>query len=235
MRWFFTAFNDFIHLLFPKICACCDHQLMPTEVSICTYCRTELPLTKDELVDENQTKRVFYGRISIEKASSLLFYEKGGIVQNLLHDLKYKGNQEVGKTLGTWHANLLKLQGWDKEIDYIIPVPVHKNRLKKRGYNQVDSYARAIAKVLNATFYNDLLLRKGELRTQVFKNRVARSKVRKDDFYLSNNYNQDKFYKKHILLVDDIITTGATLEACSRQLLKFTNCKLSLVTIACAK
>lgn len=228
-------FKDFINLLFPKICACCDNQLQDGEVCICTYCRAELPLTKDEAINENETKKVFYGRIPVEKASSLLYYEKGGIVQNLLHDLKYRGNQEAGSILGIWHSRLLKKQGWDQIIDTIIPVPVHKNRLKKRGYNQVETYAKAMAKELNANYLNDLLLRKGELRTQVFKNRVARSKGIGVDFYLSNTYTLDELSNKHLLLVDDIITTGATLEACSKQILKLTNCKLSLASIALAK
>lgn len=227
--------QDFINLLFPKICACCDRQLMPTENCICTLCRAELPLTKNEIHLENETKKVFYGRVPVERASSMMFYEKGGIVQNLLHDLKYKGNQEVGTVIGTWHGHLLKSQHWNNAIDLVIPVPIHKNRLKKRGYNQVEEYAKALAKALDAAYVNDLLLRKKEKKTQVFKNRIARAKVKNDDFYIAEHYNSQQISNQHVLLADDIITTGATLEACSRQLLQFSDCKLSLVSIAIAR
>jgi ComF family protein len=225
--------QDFLNLLFPVICACCDQALHKHENCFCTACRNDLPLTKDVHIEENETKKVFYGRIPIEKASSLFYYEKSGIVQNLLHDLKYRGNQKIGEVLGNWHAKLLSENGWRNVFDCIVPVPIHKKRRRERGYNQVDKYADALANQLNAKCIKDLLLRNHKSRTQVFKNRIARTKVTQSDFFLT----EIDIHKtpKHILLVDDIITTGATLEACSRELLKMNDVKISIASMALAK
>lgn len=225
--------QDFINLLFPNICACCDGVLEENEVCFCTKCRGNLPITNDYTIKENETIRVFYGRTPIERASSLLYYEKGGIVQNLLHDLKYRGNQKVGEILGNWHALLLAEAGWNNRFDCIVPVPIHRKRLRQRGYNQVDKYADAFAKQLNAVCLKNILLRKHTSRTQVFKNRIARTKVTESDFYLvEKNINMPLH---HILLVDDIITTGATIEACCKELLKIPDVKISIASMALAK
>lgn len=224
---------DFVDLLFPKICASCDQALQKNEICFCTNCRIDLPTTQDYSIKENETKKVFYGRIPLENASALLYYEKGGIVQNLLHDLKYRGNQKVGEVLGNWHAELLVENGWKNQFDWVIPVPIHKKRLSERGYNQVDLYADAFAKHFNTRCVKDLLLRSHKSRTQVFKNRIARSKVTKSDFYLTDNY--EDVSQKNILLVDDIITTGATMEACCSELLKLPNVKISIASMALVK
>lgn len=225
--------QDFFHLLFPDICACCDQALLKNEICFCTSCRGDLPITQDHFIANNEASKVLYGRVPIEKASALLYYEKGGIVQNLLHDLKYRGNQKVSESLGNWHAELLVEANWKNQFDCIIPVPIHKKRLRKRGYNQVDKYAEAFAKKLNAKYMKDVLLRKHKSRTQVFKNRIARTKVNQSDFYLVQKNNNK--IGKHILLVDDIITTGATMEACCRELLKLPDVKISIASMALAK
>lgn len=227
-----SVFQDFIHLVFPKICACCDQALEKGENCICTLCRSELPLTQDYSMPNNKTKKVFYGRLPIDKASSLLYYEKGGIVQHLMHDLKYRGHQEIGEVLGNWHGQLLLDEGWQQQIDVVIPVPIHKQRLRERGYNQTHLYAKAFAHQLQADYVKDELLRRNTRRTQVFKNRVARTKVTQSDFYLASEISNHRLNNKHILLVDDIITTGSTLEACGSELLKISDVKISLATMA---
>lgn len=225
--------RDFIHLLFPKICASCNQALEKNEVCFCTNCRSNMPTTRDYTTIQNEAKKVFYGRIPIEKASALLYYEKGGIVQNLLHDLKYRGNQEVGEVLGNWHGQLLAENGWKNQFDWVVPVPIHKKRLRERGYNQVDKYAEALARHLDAEYVKDVLLRNQKSRTQVFKNRIARTKVANKDFYLTEQKKNSS--SKQILLADDIITTGATMEACSSELLKLKDIKISIASMALVK
>ena len=224
---------DFVNLIFPKICASCDVALVKNEVCICTKCRSNLPLTQDYEFANNETKKTFYARIPLEKASSLFYFEKGSSVQRIIHDLKYRGNTEVSKILGFWHAQLLHDAGWKNEFDWVVPVPIHKKRLRERGYNQVDLYAEAFAEVLNAKCVKNILLRKSVSKTQVFKNRLSRSKIANKDFYLKNEAIEKN--PKHILLVDDIITTGATLEACSKELLKIENIKISIASMGLVK
>lgn len=226
--------QDFINLLFPRICACCDAILHTYEASFCTSCGADLPVTNDFMQDENELTKVFYGRIPIQRASALLYYEKGGLVQNLLHDLKYRGNQEVSKTLGEWHAALLKETSWGDAIEAVMPVPINQQRLVKRGYNQVDLYAKSFAKVLGIECIHHVLKRKNTGKaSQVFKNRIARAKVVQSDFYIEDSSWHD--LPKKILLVDDIVTTGATLEACCNALLKLPNLQISLAAMALAK
>ncbi|GGE22534.1 ComF family protein [Psychroflexus salis] len=225
--------SDFIDLLFPKICAACDAALLKNEVCICTQCRSQLPLTLDYKSEENETKKTFYGRIPLEKASSLFYFEKASSVQNIVHDLKYRGNTQVAEVLGKWHASLLKEAGWYNTFDWVVPVPIHKKRLRERGYNQVDLYADAFAKILGASCKKNILQRKAVSKTQVFKNRLSRGKLNIKDFYLVDNSLLKS--PKHILLVDDIITTGATLQACSHELLKLNNVKLSIASMGIVK
>lgn len=225
--------TDFLNLIFPKICASCDVALQKNEVCICTQCRINLPLTLDHNFKENETKKTFYGRIPLENASSLFYFEKGSSVQRIIHDLKYRGNTHVSKVLGKWHAELLSNVGWNNKFDWVVPVPIHKKRLRERGYNQVDLYAEAFSEILNAKCIKNVLLRRSVTKTQVFKNRLSRSKMSDKDFYLQSDSIQE--IPKHILLVDDIITTGATLEACCSELLKIENVKLSIASMGLVK
>lgn len=189
-----------------------------------------MPLSQDYDIKNSETKKVFYGRVPLKKASSLFYFEKGGAVQHIIHDLKYRGNEKVSEVLGSWHAQLLAESGWKSQFDWIVPVPIHKKRLRKRGFNQVDKYAEAFAKHLDAIFVKDVLLRKQKSKTQVFKNRISRTKVNYEEFYLNEKAIENE--PKHILLVDDIITTGATIEACCQELLKIDNVKISIASMA---
>jgi len=221
--------KDFIQLLFPRICASCDLNLQESEEVICLNCLHELPLTYDHETNENSIQKALRGRLQIENSSSFLYFEKAGIVQALIHDLKYRGNQKISNYLGGWHAELLKSVNWHKSIEAIVPIPVSKNRLKKRGFNQVQGYAEAFAEIFKVPLVEDVLWRASTNSTQVFKSRLARTEVTNKNYHAKN---LDKIEGKHILILDDLMTTGATIEACGNVLKEAKNLKISVATMA---
>ena len=222
-------FKEIFYLFYPNICASCDNQLNDYENIICLNCRYDLPLTDFTNLISNDLEQTFRGRVTIEFATSLFFYNKIGVVHNLIHKLKYQGHQEIGVFLGQWIGKeLLKCSRLPK-FDFIVPVPLHDNKLKIRGYNQVTKFGEELSKILNVQLNDAVLLRKLDSETQTFKQRIDRFKNLKEKFYISN----DELYKnKHILLIDDVITTGATLEACIIKLQQIKNIKISIATMA---
>lgn len=224
-------FSDLLDLLFPKICPCCEGVLRKNEKVICTECRNQLPLLNYPLQNENALEKVFYGRVRIENAFSLLKFEKKGITQRLMHDLKYRGNKAVGMELGAWVAKDLLQTSWHSQIQVVVPVPLHKNRLRERGYNQVEGFGKSIARALNVPYNDACLVKIHGAKTQVFKNFTARFRNVAHSFEIDRKRTLP-LKNRHILLVDDIITTGATLETCAKKLLEIPNTKVSVVTMA---
>lgn len=226
-----AVFHDLLNLFFPKTCACCSNNLLQNEQVICTLCRQKLPFTNAHLQNENAVKKVFYGRVRIENAISLLVFEKKGITQRLMHDLKYRGNKAVGPELGNWTAHNLQKTPWSAALEVVVPVPLHKRRLRKRGYNQVEGFGKTIANSLKIPYNDRCLIKTHGAKTQVFKNLTARFKNVAHNFEIAPK--EAEFLKgKHILLVDDIVTTGATLETCAEKLLKIPKTKVSIATMA---
>ena len=224
--------QSLINLFFPKACAGCDSILLINEKLICTECRHNAPLTNFHNYPNNEAFLKFYGRLDIEFASALLYFQKKGIVQELIHKLKYKGHQEIGETIGYWYAEELKDIEILKSIDYIIPVPIHKKRLKERGYNQVTTFGNALSETMNIPVLNLILVRDKYTKSQTKKNRIGRNEVVEQIFSLTAT---NEYKNKHFLLVDDVITTGATLESCGREVLKIEGAKLSIVCMAMTK
>ncbi len=220
-----------INLFFPEVCYACLRFLSDNENFICTHCRHHLPVTNFHFNNSNAIKKVLYGRAIIENGTALFRFEKQGLVQQLIHGLKYKGYQNIGFTLGNWLGAELKTVQAYKNIDLVIPVPLHKSKLKKRGYNQVSKFAQQIAQALNATYTDQVLLKTSQSASQVNKKRWARWNNTNTLFVLNN---KTKIENKHILIVDDVITTGATLEACINVLQQANNVKISIATIAIA-
>ena len=224
-----SPLNDVFNLFYPELCSICENQLVKGEKTICIQCLSDLPVTNFCKLKNNSVESSFYGRILIEEATSLFFYQKKGKVQKLIHQLKYKGNQQIGAVLGDWLGENMLLSDRFKDLDGIIAVPLHPNKLKKRGYNQVTTFGESLAKKLEIPLIENVLVKVSGSQTQTKKNRFDRSVNVNEKFELLDN---EVLKNKHILLIDDIITTGATLEACSIQLQQTKNIKISIATMA---
>jgi ComF family protein len=225
-------FESIINLFFPKVCSGCSSFLLTNENVICTVCRHDIPLTNHHLNPENDAFKKFYGRVPVLHTSALFYFHKKGIVQQLIHNLKYKGHEEIGTILGEWYAEDLKTIDLLQSVDQIIPVPLHRRKLKERGYNQVTAFGKALSSRLNTDYNDALLIRNVYSKTQSKKNLLGRTEGIETIFDISFT---EKDHNKHFLLIDDIITTGSTLEACSRALLKIPGAKISIVCMAMAQ
>ena len=204
---------------------------MTKELTVCTMCRHEMPLTKYHLDQNNEAVKKFYGKIEIEHVSAFLYFNKKGMVQELIHNLKYKGQEEVGVVLGNWYVEDLKDLELETPFDVVIPVPLHKKKFKERGYNQVTTFGKALAEGLNIQYDDAVLYRKKYSKTQSKKNLLGRSENIENIFDIKFSEENSN---KHFLIVDDVLTTGATLEACSRALLKIPGARISIVCMAMA-
>jgi ComF family protein len=223
---------DFVSLLFPELCAACRESLMANEHLICTACRYNLPYTNFHLQPDNIVAQQFWGKIKLEGAYALFYFTKGGKIQNLMHQFKYKGVKQIGNLLGNIAGEQLVKNKMFNSAELIIPVPLHKKRMLQRGYNQSACFAEGLSEKLNAAVENNNLVRLTATETQTHKSRFARFENMQEVFTVKN---PEKLINKHVLLVDDVITTGSTLEACGVQLLKIPGLKLSIATIAYAE
>ena len=190
-----------------------------------------MPLTQHHLNPENDAYKKFYGRIPVEHVSALVYFHKKGIVQELIHSLKYRGQEAIGTVLGEWYAEELKNIPVLSTVDTIIPVPLHLKKLRERGYNQVTEFGNALAKSLQIPVNTSILFRQVYSKTQSQKNRLGRTEGIDTIFDVSFD---EKDHNKHFLLIDDVITTGATLEVCAKALLKIPGTKISIVCMAMA-
>jgi len=223
---------DFVSLLFPELCAACRESLVANENLICTGCLFNLPFTNFHLQPDNIVAQQFWGKLPLKGAYALLYFTKGGKTQNLMHQFKYKGVKQLGNLLGNIAGEQLAKNEIFKTADLIIPVPLHKKRMIQRGYNQSACFAEGLSEKINAGFEDNNLVREVATETQTHKSRFARFENMKEVF---NVKHPEKLANKHILLVDDVITTGSTLEACGAELLKIPGLKLSIATIAYAE
>lgn len=220
------------HLFFPSICYACGAALYEDIEHICLQCRYEIPRAHPYAINENPVDKLFWGRFDFERAMSFIKFQKGGKVQSLIHNFKYKGRKKIGISLGKWAASELKEHGFFDGIDMIIPLPIHKKKLKIRGYNQSFYIAEGISTITQIPIHPKLIFKKINTESQTKKKRFKRWENVKASFQL-NQKNSQKASDLHLLLVDDVVTTGATIEACAKVLKTIPNLKLSLLTIAC--
>ena len=217
-----------LNLLFPKVCAGCKELLVTGEEVVCMECIHSLPLTGFHKTESEFLKNKFYGRFLVQNATAIIHFQKRGLTQELLHNLKYRGRHEISSFFGKWlGAELAEIPSY-QDIEMVIPVPLHIQKLKKRGYNQVEGFGRELALSLNVPYRDDILIKISKSGSQVFKTRILRFEA-EEEFSIQN---LEEIKSKHLLLVDDIITTGATLEKCALQLLKAQNVSISIATIA---
>ena len=224
--------KDILGLFYPDVCLCCKNNLITNELSICLECRNDLPTTNFCNEYHNFVEKTFFGRIPIDHATSLFYFSKNGKVQQLIHQLKYNNQQQVGVILGHWLGESIKDSSRFNSLDCIIPVPLHFKKQQKRGYNQLTKFGETLSLELGIPFYENILIKKSATKTQSKKNRIDRWRTIEDAFSM---HNYSDLSNKHILLIDDIITTGATLEACYLALKKCDNIKISIASMAFAK
>ncbi len=218
-------------LLFPRLCVVCGDKLIEQENWICLHCLHHIPRTNFHLDPDNPVSRLFYGRVQIEFATSFFYFHKGSQYQTLLHNLKYKGMKELGAEIGQhFGIELLQSPGFSS-IDLIVPVPLHPQKEKKRGYNQSWWIASGMAAQMKKELAADNLKRITATETQTRKNRFERWKNVEGIFSLTY---PEAFSGKHILLIDDVVTTGATLEACAQAIISGSDAKVSIATLATA-
>jgi ComF family protein len=223
--------EDFLALLYPRLCAGCQETLVRGEEVICLGCQLDLPKTGFEKIMDNPVSQLFWGRAEIQLATAFCGFDKGGIMQHFMHQLKYKGSKEVGEMLGKFFGNDLKRCSPYLEIDLIIPVPLHPKRERKRGYNQSTEIGRGISAAMSKPLITGNLIRNHYSETQTNKGRFERWENVKELFSVKN---PESLEGKHILLIDDVVTTGSTLEACANVLLKVPGVRVSIATLAYA-
>lgn len=223
--------TDFVGLFFPSLCCACGQHLVKGEHILCLACHHDLPFTHFHLMDDNVVAKRFWGRVPLHAATSLVHFQKGSKVQQLVHHLKYKGREDVGVYLGQMLGKQLLQSLTYADVDVVVPVPLHWRKQLTRGYNQSACFAEGIATAMGITHTNTLLRRATHTQTQTKKTREERWHNVKDVFAL---HQPEAYQGKHLLLVDDVVTTGATLEACAQKLLDIPNVKISVATIAVA-
>lgn len=220
---------DFISLFYPRVCLACSQSLMKGEEALCSSCLSVLPKTHYHLTNENPVKERLAGRLPLQHGFAFLKFRKGGVVQNILHQLKYHNHPELGVRIGKMYGAELAQSGFQYSFDLIVPVPLHQSRLRKRGYNQSAKFAEGLSTAMNIPWQESISLRRQSTLTQTRKSRSERWQNVKDAFSISQI---EKIEGKRVLLVDDVITTGATLEACGQHLLDHRCQSLSIACIA---
>ena len=231
MNWLYDLWDDFFSLLFPRLCYACGNQLMRNESLICTECFVIIPRTNYHFVEDNPVAQLFWGRCLIEKAAAFSYYNKGSRIRKLIHNLKYNGIREIGYDLGRLYGLSLKTSGFINDIDIIIPVPLHPLKERIRGFNQSETISMGIADVTRLPVDIKSLARILVSVTQTKRSRYERWTNVEGIFRVIDSKS---IMGKHILLVDDVITTGSTIESCANELLRIEGVKVSVVALAFA-
>lgn len=226
-----TALQNFANLAFPNNCASCNNALLQNETIICTQCLVELPKTSFHNEPENAMHKIFWGRVPIQHATAYSYFLKKGRLQRLIHKLKYEGEKEVGYELGKHLGAVLKNSPEFMAIDAIVPVPIHPRRRQERGYNQSEWIGYGLSEVIDKPLETNAIHRRLYTNTQTKKSRFDRWKNVSSKFALTR---PESIENKHLLLIDDVITTGATLEACTETLLQANETKVSIAVIGFA-
>lgn len=229
MNYMFDLWDDVISLLLPRICHGCGNQLLRNEKVICTGCYVLIPKTNFHLSPENPVEKLFWGRCVIERAAAFSYYTRDSRIRRMIHHLKYRGASEIGTELGRIYGNSLKNSDFLKGIDLIIPVPLHPSKKRQRGYNQSDLISMGISDASGIPVGTDILKRTTVTGTQTRKSRYDRWTNVNDIFRVTC---PQRLEGKHVLIVDDVITTGSTIEACANEILKEENTKVSVAALA---
>ena len=228
---FKNIFNSTVHLFYPHICTGCGSDLLEDNNLLCLRCIHDLPHTNFANLANNPIEKHFWGRLPLTAAHSEFYFSKEFLIQHLIHQLKYKGDTEIGFYLGELMGRTMLNSSRFNSIDALIPLPLYADKEHKRGYNQAAVICNGISSVMNIPVLNDCVIRQHATETQTRKHRTERWENVKGSFRV---VNENALTNKHVLLVDDVVTTGATLEACGNVILQTENVKLSIATLAYA-
>lgn len=226
-----NPFADLLDLIYPNLCFICGETLLKSESHICLSCLNNIPRTNYHLLTDNPVEKRFWGKAPIFRGTSFFFFQKGSPFQKLLHELKYKGNKEIGEILGRYAAAELLNSPDFCSIDIIIPIPLHPKRFAQRGYNQSEWISKGLSAVLDKPQDTNTLKRVKQTTTQTKKSVFERFENTEGIFELSG---AKELEGKHLLLIDDVLTTGSTLNAAINTLLNIPNVKISIFTLAVA-
>lgn len=224
-----SGLKDLLHLFFPHVCEGCGSDVLDKDALLCAACFEKLPVTGFIEAKDNPVEKIFYGRLSFEEAASAFYFNKNSLLRHLMVQLKYRGNKQIGFYLGALTGDILLKSGRFNEVDVMVPLPLNSLKELKRGYNQTALIAGGIASVWKKPVLKESVERPVFTETQTHKNRVSRWQTMQDAFKISD---ENSLKGKHVLLLDDIVTTGASLEACGEKILKVPGTKLSLLTVA---
>lgn len=229
MRHFEKIYNEFS----PKCCLACGSRLEFFESIICLKCKLDIPKTGFLAQIENPVSELFWGRVYLQQAASVFYFQKKSRLQSMLHALKYRSKPEMGHLLGEMVAEEMQQNLNWRHFDAIVPVPLHPDKQRIRGYNQAEEIAKGIQKKLSISISTDLVYRKKFTESQTRKTKIERWQNMQSVFGLNEKANQ--FENKHLLIIDDVLTTGATIEATANVLSQIKDVKLSVLTVAFAK
>lgn len=224
-----TLFNDLLNFFFPDLCVVCKEKLAENEKHLCLNCLINLPKTSNRNEQDNKLEQFFAGRFPFERIASFAHFVKGGSMQQIIHELKYKNNPQIGEFIGRLCGEELAASAFISTIDYIVPVPLHPKRQKQRGYNQSLEVAKGISQITDIPVNSENLIRTVNNVSQTQNSRFDRWKNVENIFTVTD---PDVFKRKHILLIDDVVTTGSTLESCAKEVLKCHGSKLSIFALA---
>ncbi len=225
-------FDNLLSLFYPRLCVACGDALQQNEQHLCLHCLMHLPETNFHKNHDNPLMNIFAGRVKVEEVASLLYYKKGNNVQHILHALKYKGQKEIGSFLGEYYGKILALEPRFQSVDCIVPIPLHPKKQQKRGYNQSEWFAKGLSAGTGKPYRTDILTRAQFTETQTRKSRFNRWENVKEVFVATED---NSVHGLHLLVCDDVLTTGATMEAAIQQLLTLPDVKVSVVTLATAQ
>ncbi len=231
LKWLYDLRDDFLSLLFPRVCYGCGSHLLRNEDVICTECQVIIPRTGYHLQPGNPVEQLFWGRCPVSKAAAFSFYNHGSRIRNLIHNLKYKGIREIGTELGLIYGSSLRSTGFLDSIDIILPVPLHPAKERSRGFNQTRIISDGISAATGIAVLDGVLVRAVKTQTQTRRSRYERWTNVEGIFRVTC---PEMLEGKNILLIDDVITTGSTIEACVSELTKIKGVTVSVAALACA-
>jgi ComF family protein len=224
-----TIFQSLLHLFFPHTCAGCGSDILGHDQLLCLHCVDRLPHTGFHRYAGNPVEKIFWGRLPVSCATSFLYFTKSSLLQHLVHQFKYNGKAEIGQFIGRRMGEVLREAPRFDSVDALVPLPLFAARERKRGYNQSGVLCDGMAEIMQLPVLKHVITRKSATETQTRKGRTARWANIAGRFEL---LQPEAISGKHLLLVDDVITTGATLEACGQELIATGNTKLSIFTMA---